>query len=436
MLGPFRLGRRTVIAGLLVGGVAAGAILTALPTGIGAIQNVAARTSTARNLLGNGSAETVVRQVPKGWAKGGSGTNVRVLASLAGGAQNGRRFVRTRLTARSTGAAWWITPAAVVAAGSTYTYTEYYRSRSATVVNAYFVIGGRTVGRQLGALPPSDAWRVARYTVTVPAGARSVRFGHVLTSVGYVDVDNVSLTAAPRASARTPLPVAQGATSPAAGTRGALVSLTFDDGWANQATAAAPIMRAANMPGTFYLISGALGAGQYMSVAQAKQLQAQGSEIGSHTVRHQNLASADAATLTRELADSKSALEANFGPVTSLAYPFGATNAQVQSEAAKYYTNARSTSSGNNIRGQYDAYGLTIGYVFNTTSPATVQGWLDQAKASSSWLILCYHRVADDQPGDPYTVTVAGFQAQVNAVKASGLPVVTVRDGVTLTGRP
>jgi peptidoglycan/xylan/chitin deacetylase (PgdA/CDA1 family) len=442
MSGPLIRWRRKVVVGLLVGGVAAGAAFAMIPGGdeaarLGAVQNMAAHGTTTRNLVGNGSAEIVVRQVPKGWAKGSSGANTHVLSSLNGRAQNGRKFVRTRITKRGTGAAWWYTPAAKVTAGFTYTYTEYYRSGSPTAVNAYFIIGGRRVGKRLGTLPASAAWKAARFTVTVPARARSVQFGHVLTSAGYVDVDNVSLVAAPKTANVAPPSTVRGATSPraaAAGTKGGgLVSLTFDDGWANQATAAGPIMKAANMPGTFYLISGYLGSGSYMSVAQAWQLQAQGSEIGSHTVNHANLATADPATVTRELADSKKALEANFGPVTSFAYPFGAFSPQAQTAAAQYYTSARSTDGGNNVRGQYNRYSLTIGYVLNTTPLSTVQEWLNQAKANNSWLILCYHQIANNQPSDPYTETVANFQAQVNAIRASGLRVVTVRDGIKAT---
>jgi peptidoglycan/xylan/chitin deacetylase (PgdA/CDA1 family) len=355
-----------------------------------------------------------------------------VLTSTSGGAQNGRKFVRTKITKYRSGAAWWFSPVASVRGGSSYSYAEYYRSGSATVINAYFTVGSRVVGRKVAALPASGRWKLARYTVKAPAGATKVRFGHVLSSVGYVDVDNVMLLGA---KAGSPPSTAPGTRTPvtAASTTG-LVSLTFDDGWANQLTNAAPIMKSAgNMPGTFYLISGVLGSGQYMSVTQAKQLQSAGHEIGSHTVSHANLVNADGATLTKELADSKKSLEANFGTITSLAYPYGAGDAKVQAEAAKYYTNARSTNPGPNVKGKYNKYGLTIGYVLNTTPLSTVQGWIDEAKAGNSWLILCYHRIADDQPSDAYTASVSNFQAQVNAVRSSGVQVVTVRQWIAQT---
>lgn len=430
--------RRPAVVGLIVAGLA-GTAMVVLP---------AAQAASARNLLSNGSAESVSQQAPKGWAKTGFGTNTRVQTVASGSAQSGRRFVRTKITRHTSGAAWWYTPTVAVKGGSTYTYSEYYRSSGRTTVNAYFTVGGRVVGRQLAAVPASAKWKAFRVAVAAPAGATKVRFGHAVVSAGYVDVDNASLVAggtvtpkatprttpsapAPRTTPSAPAPRTSPPVTPASAK--GLISLTFDDGWANQVTNAAPIMKAANMPGTFYLISGVLGAGEYMSVAQAKSLQEAGSEIGSHTVSHQNLSILDPAALTRELADSKQALEARFGPVTSFAYPYGSSNATVQAEVAKYYSSARSTGPGNNVRGNYSRYSLRIGYVLNTTPLATVQGWIDDAKANNSWLILCYHRVADDNAGDLYTTPVSAFRSQIDAVKASGVPVVTVRDAVQRT---
>jgi peptidoglycan/xylan/chitin deacetylase (PgdA/CDA1 family) len=421
MSSPLTRWRRPAAVGLVVAGLA-GTAMAVLP---------AAQAASARALLSNGSVESVSRQTPKGWAKTGFGTNTRVQIVASGGAQRGRRFVRTRITRHTSGAAWWYTPTVAVKGGSTYTYSEYYRSGGRTTVNAYFTVRGRVVGKQLAAVPASPAWKAFRGAVVAPAGATKVRFGHALVSAGYVDVDNASLVAGGAVAPRHTAP-RTGPPATAASAKG-LISLTFDDGWANQATNAAPIMKAADMPGTFYLISSVLGSGEYMSVAQARSLQAAGSEIGSHTVSHRNLNNLDPAARTKELADSKRALEARFGSITSLAYPYGSSNATVRAEAAKYYSSARSTDPGNNVRGKYNRHSLRIGYVLNTTPLSTVQGWIKDAKANNSWLVLCYHRIADDNAGDAYTASVSAFRSQINAIKASGVPVVTVRDAIKRT---
>lgn len=61
-----------------------------------------------------------------------------------------------------------------------------------------------------------------------------------------------------------------------------------------------------------------------MTVAQIKDLHAQGIEIGAHTVSHPILKRLDEATARREILASRSELEAIIGaPVTSFAYPNG-----------------------------------------------------------------------------------------------------------------
>lgn len=408
--------RRLAVTGLVAGGLVATSALAGVP----------AQAATVRNLLSNGSAEAVARAVPAGWAKAGAGVNVRVLTSGSGGAQNGKKYARTQITKYRNGSAFWLSPVAAVRSGGTYTFSEYYRSNRPTKVNAYFTVGRKTVGVSLGSLAASGGWKAASFAVKAPAGATKVRFGQALSTVGFVDVDNLALVAATKPAPNPSKPIRPSSAG--------LVTLTFDDGWTNQYTNAFPIMKSSgNMPGTFYLISSYLGSGAYMSVDQAKQIQAAGSEIGSHTVSHANLTTLDGAKLTSELADSKRKLEANFGTVTSLAYPFGGTNATVQAEAAKYYSSSRSTFSGLNVKGQYNAQSLTIGYVLNTTPLSTVQGWINDAKEKNAWLILCYHRVADDQPDDPYTIKVSTFASQVAAINDSGIKVVTVRDGLAAT---
>jgi peptidoglycan/xylan/chitin deacetylase (PgdA/CDA1 family) len=405
--------RRFAVTGLLAGGLVAGSALAGMP----------AQAAPSRNLLGNASAESVVRGTPVGWTKGGAGVNARALTSAVSGAQNGRRYVRAQIKHYRSGGAWWQTPVAAVRPGAAYTLSEYYRANRPVKVNAYYVVGRRTVGVPVGSLAPSGRWKAASFTVRVPAGATRVRFATVLPSAGFVDVDNLAL-----------LPSAARGAVPRPATSGpGFVSLTFDDGWTNQHTNAFPVMKSAGMPGTFYLISSYLGSGAYMSVSQAKELQAAGSEIGSHTVSHANLTKADGKTLERELSASKQSLEAKFGPVTSLAYPFGASNAKVQSAAAKYYSSSRSTNAGLNVKGRYNPQSLTIGYVLNTTPLSTVQGWINDAKAKNAWLILCYHRVATDQPNDHYTITPSAFSQQVDAIKKSGIRVVTVKDGLAAT---
>jgi peptidoglycan/xylan/chitin deacetylase (PgdA/CDA1 family) len=290
------------------------------------------------------------------------------------------------------------------------------------------------VWRTLGTARPVTGWAGAAYSFTVPAGATSVRLAHTLGAVGVLDVDGVSLNLKPApAPAKHPVTPTGSKPAPAASGKG-LVSVTFDDGTADHYSQAAPVLKADGLPGTFYLISGYLGGNGYVTVAQAKQMQAAGNEIGSHTVDHPHLTQLTAAQVDAELGDSKKALEANFGPVTDLAYPYGTSNATVQQIVAKYYASARSTDSAPNVPGKYNKYSLTIGYVLNTTSVATIKQWVADAQAKNTWLILCYHGIADGKPGETYVTSVGNFTSAMANLKSSGVRVVTVHDGLKLTG--
>ncbi|HEY6794849.1 MAG TPA: polysaccharide deacetylase family protein [Kineosporiaceae bacterium] len=430
---PARLRRKALIGAATVA-LAAGAAV--------AVPAVTPANAAAPNLVPNASAEALSRGVPTGWIKGFNGVNRASLSAVTSGGKVGPAFVRVKITARTSGGAWWATPAVAVRPGASYTFTEYYRSGVATRVLAEGFVGRDIVWLSLGTARPANVWTGAGYTLTVPAGVTQVRLAHVLQAVGTLDVDGVSLTLRPSTPAVTaPATTKPAATTPAvtkapvtAAATSGLVSMTFDDGTSDHYTNALPILKANGQVGVFYLISGYLGASHYLTVDQAKQIQAAGNEIGAHTVDHPDLTKLSQAQVEAELRDSKRMLEANFGPVTDLAYPYGASNAQVRQIAATYYASGRSTDGGANVPGQYDRYRLTIGYVLNTTTVAQVDQWLAQAKAANSWLILCFHGVSDGRPNETYNVSISQFTGMMAAVKESGLRNVTVRSGLALTG--
>ena len=85
-----------------------------------------------------------------------------------------------------------------------------------------------------------------------------------------------------------PAPAQATASATAHPARPTVVSLTFDDGTAGQ-FAAAQAMHRYGVAGTFFIITGAVGAPNYMSLPELRQLAANGDEIGGHTVSHLDL---------------------------------------------------------------------------------------------------------------------------------------------------
>jgi peptidoglycan/xylan/chitin deacetylase (PgdA/CDA1 family) len=109
------------------------------------------------------------------------------------------------------------------------------------------------------------------------------------------------------------------------------VVLTFDDGYADFATVAEPILKQYGFVATDYVVSGFLGRPGYMSAAQVQQMDAAGMVIGSHTMHHVDLSHLTAAAARAEIEGGKAALEALLGhPVLDFAYPYGRFNAATE----------------------------------------------------------------------------------------------------------
>jgi peptidoglycan/xylan/chitin deacetylase (PgdA/CDA1 family) len=124
-----------------------------------------------------------------------------------------------------------------------------------------------------------------------------------------------------------------------------LLAITFDDGYEDNLTLAAPALEAHGMRATFFIPSHSLtlreddpagheafarerlGLGlpmRHLSAAQLRELRARGHEIGSHSETHRPMGGLPPHEAERELADSKRHLEQALGePIHYFAWPFG-----------------------------------------------------------------------------------------------------------------
>ncbi|WP_442544915.1 S-layer homology domain-containing protein [Arthrobacter sp. KN11-1C] len=118
---------------------------------------------------------------------------------------------------------------------------------------------------------------------------------------------------------------AVGFAAPAHAAPNTVVSLTFDDGNADQLTAEST-MKSLGLVGTFFITTGWIDQPTYLTSANLQQIAADGNEIGGHTVTHPDLVSLTAAESTRQICDGRVALMNMGFKVTSFAYPFASEN--------------------------------------------------------------------------------------------------------------
>jgi peptidoglycan/xylan/chitin deacetylase (PgdA/CDA1 family) len=120
------------------------------------------------------------------------------------------------------------------------------------------------------------------------------------------------------------------------GTARGCVVLTFDDGYTDTVTTAAPLLKQYGFGATCYVVSGALGTynrwdAEYlgerkplMSREQLEQWLAAGMEVGSHSFSHPRLHEVARDAALYEIAESRTALRNMLGvAVEHFAYPFG-----------------------------------------------------------------------------------------------------------------
>jgi peptidoglycan/xylan/chitin deacetylase (PgdA/CDA1 family) len=121
---------------------------------------------------------------------------------------------------------------------------------------------------------------------------------------------------------------------------GGTLSITFDDGYLDNVTAAAPILRKLQLPATFFIATGFIGSHVippwdqnlaqqpgWMSWDDVRSLVAQGFEIGGHGHGHIDMGCADANSVRQDLETAQRILAKEIGHTSRLfAYPFGGRN--------------------------------------------------------------------------------------------------------------
>jgi peptidoglycan/xylan/chitin deacetylase (PgdA/CDA1 family) len=366
------------------------------------------------NLIINPSVETASTSnpnLPQGWTgNSSSGINATFTYPVAG--QDGSKAVRIDASSYTNGAgAKWYFQSVPVSPGEEYRFSDYYKgtANSFVTVQAHLVAGGYTY-IDLMKLTPSASWKKAEDTFLIPAGVDSIVIYHILKEVGSLTTDNYKLVKLTNGSFAT-----------------GMVTLNFDDGPSSVYYNAIPILTAANVKSSHFIITeDRYTDPDFMSIAQVLSINNNGvgNEIGSHTRNHLHLTQLTPAELDYEILGSKQDL-ASIGatPNSFFVYPFGDYNDVVKQKVIDAgYIGARTVHSGYNTKNS-DKFALRDQHVEINTTPAQIISYIDTAMATNTWLILEFHET--DYSGDQYSNTPETLQAVVDYIVANNIPIVS-----------
>ncbi len=208
-----------------------------------------------------------------------------------------------------------------------------------------------------------------------------------------------------------------------------VVSLTFDDGDADNYSVRS-VLAENNLHATFYVVSGFTNSNGYMTENQLRDLYNDGNEIGGHTLSHTKLTEVRGAELKREICQDRSNLIEYGFDVTSFAYPFGHYDDEAKQAVVDCgYGNARGVSGGSEDIPPVDAYGLhAMPYIVSDTRfPKMVRYVTEVEKDGGGWVIFVFHHVCDGC--DQYAVnpeTFSKFAQWLGEQQSNGLVVKTV----------
>ena len=288
-----------------------------------------------------------------------------------------------------------------------------------------------------------------------------VNFGsNILTPTAVSSTSIVVTVPAAELTSVTPAnqPLAISVTNPApnAGTSGSLpfsitnhglVSINFDDGYQSMYDNGLPILDAAGLKSTQYIITQQVGWDSYVTLDEVLQMYNNGHEIGVHTRTHPNLTTLTEAQMTDEIVGAKQDIISWGITPTTLAYPYGGYNPAVERIVQSAgLRGARDSDLGYNSSG----VGLTFGGPLDhdtrplvlwseaaemdmNTTLSDITSEIDYAAANNLWLIILFHRVDETDPCcASISVDHSLIQGTVDYLLQGHVPVVTNNEGMII----
>jgi peptidoglycan/xylan/chitin deacetylase (PgdA/CDA1 family) len=204
----------------------------------------------------------------------------------------------------------------------------------------------------------------------------------------------------------------------------AAVSLTFDDARAVHLDVVVPELNKRHLNATFFVIVSKL-----TRLDEWRKAQAEGHEIGNHSVTHEHAAVLTRASEELEVEDAKKFLDSNFrSSITIFAYPYAELSPGLVEWVKEYDFAARgwqgdTASPYVTADTEPDWYNLPSQPSYTKYDAAVYESWIDKALAMHAWTTLQIHGIGDPSTGfEPIpTDTFLTLLDDLKAEEAKGL---------------
>jgi peptidoglycan/xylan/chitin deacetylase (PgdA/CDA1 family) len=222
-----------------------------------------------------------------------------------------------------------------------------------------------------------------------------------------------------------------------------VISIAFDDGRQDVYANAFPLLEDHGISATFYITTDWIRDfsydNNYLSIAELRNLEDNGYEIGSHSKDHPWFTYLTDDEIRDECIDSKQLLESYGLSVNNFAYPSGLTNNHVDSIVSQYYRSARSAYEGPSIMPFPTTQFRLTGVEGETDDPSyysqlealqDAEDIVDQVVSSKGYAIIFFHSVTEYETMDGYSISRQNFRSFLDYVIASGVKTLTVNQAL------
>lgn len=204
----------------------------------------------------------------------------------------------------------------------------------------------------------------------------------------------------------------------------AALSLTFDDSRAVHLDVAVPELNKRHLRATFFLI-----VSKTTRLDDWRRVQAQGHEIGNHSVSHEPAADLTKSGEELQVEDAKKFLDSNFkSDILTFAYPYTEVSPGLLYWVRRYDFAARGgRGDGSQVYiksdVQPDWYNLPSQPSYTKYDAATYQSWIDKDVSLNAWTVLQIHGIGDPSTGfEPIpSKTFVEFLDDVKVAESKGL---------------